>query len=479
MTTPPPSAALRLARPPAVPGQRPFARCGASLANLTAFLPAVVGGSGPRRRGGGGRTAPRPRHGRAHVGGVLAECVAAAADGPLRRPRRPRRGLLLVGGAALLLVPAVDVASRCWSAGCAAWGSGSPSSSRARCRAGTCPPTRAARASRWRGRGVRARRRRAARGRAGCRRLGADAVFVVGGRRRAGGRRLAPLAARASGVGRGGRVRGRTSLDGRGRASRRSRSGHGRPESAGSNAGVERAQGRAWLAVARIPVQRRPAVLSPPPPWRRDRRRVPPLAASGPAVASALFVQALAATAGRYGAGRWGDRHGHARLVAPGLVALGVGTLLLLGVGRPALLLAAWRCSGPASGCMQSATYAVDGRAVPVRRATAPRARCGTSPTTSATAWAAGVRRPRRRERLPRRVALTGLVVLAGLRAARRIGWRDRLRRGAGSSSPAGAARAGGAPSALHGQAQRPSARPAPASPASLRTRARPPALRH
>ena len=176
------------------------------------------------------------------------------------------------------------------------------------------------------------------------------------------------------------------------------------------------------VAVARTPAQRRPALLF-------AATTVAggivvaylPLAASGPAVAFGLFVQALAATAGRYGAGRWGDRHGHARLVGPGLAVSGVGMVLLLGVDRPAVLLTAMAVFGTGFGIMQSATYAVMVERAPAQGHGAVSALWnlaydlgyGVGPLAfAAVVGTSGY---------PAAFALTGLVVLAGLRSARRI----------------------------------------------------------
>ena len=42
---------------------------------------------------------------------------------------------------------------------------------------------------------------------------------------------------------------------------------------------------------------------------------------SGNVAAIGLLAQALTATIGRWWEGRYGDRHGHARLLAPGLLS--------------------------------------------------------------------------------------------------------------------------------------------------------------
>ena len=64
-----------------------------------------------------------------------------------------------------------------------------------------------------------------------------------------------------------------------------------------------------------------------------------------------LFVQAVASTASRWWAGRYGDRHGPAILLVPGVLATAAGILALV-AGRPAGGRGGrhGRCSGPASG---------------------------------------------------------------------------------------------------------------------------------
>jgi MFS family permease len=188
-------------------------------------------------------------------------------------------------------------------------------------------------------------------------------------------------------------------------------------------AGSAAAAAGGLVALARIPVQRRSAVLFAATTVAAGVVvAYLPLAATGPAVALGLFVQALAATAARYGAGRWGDRHGHARLVGPGLAACGLGMVLLVGVDQPAVLLAAMAVFGTGFGVAQSATYAVMVERAPAGGDGAVSALWnlaydlgyGVGPLAfAAVVGASGY---------PAAFALTGLVVLAGLRAARRTG---------------------------------------------------------
>jgi MFS family permease len=364
---------------------RPFALgCAAAFANLTAFylplsvVPARVVAAGAPDGAAGLVTAALM------LGAVLAECVAPRLMNRFGDRAVLACGLLLGGVASLLLVPAVDVAAAVMACGLRGLGFGFAVVVTGALSARHVPTER-------RGEGL------AVAGVVACVPAvaalpagvwladvwGADAVFVVAAAVAVAGV-VAPLAL------------GRTT------------------------GAVERPAG--LVAVARTPEQRRPALLF-------AATTVAggivvaylPLAASGPAVAFGLFVQALAATTGRYAAGRWGDRHGHARLVGPGLAVSGVGMVLLLGVDRPAVLLAAMAVFGIGFGIMQSATYAVmverapaDGHgAVSALWNLAYDLGYGVGPLAfAAVVGTSGY---------PVAFALTGLVVLVGLRSARRI----------------------------------------------------------
>ena len=377
---------------------RPFAlACGAALANLTAFylplsvVPARAVAAGAPDGAAGLVTAALM------LGGVLAECVAPRLMARFGDRAVLAAGLLLLGGAALLLVPAVDVVSAVLVCGLRGVGFGFAVVVTGALVARHVPAAR-------RGEGL------AVAGVVACvpavaalpagvwlaAVCGADVVFVVAAVVALAGA-LAPLAlvARA-----------------------------GDSATAVGSAGSEAAAaGSGLVALARTPVQRRTAVLFAATTVAAGIVvAYLPLAATGPAVAVGLFVQALAATTGRYGAGRWGDRHGHARLVAPGLAACGLGMLLLLGVDQATLLLAAMAVFGTGFGVAQSATYAVmverapaDGHgAVSALWNLAYDLGYGVGPLAfAALVGASGY---------PAAFALTGLVVLAGLRAARRIG---------------------------------------------------------
>ncbi|WP_371680743.1 MFS transporter [Streptomyces sp. NBC_01276] len=87
-----------------------------------------------------------------------------------------------------------------------------------------------------------------------------------------------------------------------------------------------------------------------------------PLAVHGAAtgaVAVALFVQPATATAGRWLAGRLGDRRGSAGLVLPGLLLSAVGTLLMVLTAEPVAVVVAAGVFGTGFGVLQNATITV------------------------------------------------------------------------------------------------------------------------
>jgi len=86
-----------------------------------------------------------------------------------------------------------------------------------------------------------------------------------------------------------------------------------------------------------------------------------PLAAGVPAGVAALglFAQAVTATASRWWAGRRGDRHGHARLLIPGLLIATAGMTSLIWVPAPAVVIAGMCLFGIGFGITQNATFAL------------------------------------------------------------------------------------------------------------------------
>jgi predicted MFS family arabinose efflux permease len=81
--------------------------------------------------------------------------------------------------------------------------------------------------------------------------------------------------------------------------------------------------------------------------------------ASGNLAALALFAQAAAATLSRWWAGRYGDRHGPAGLLMPGVLAVAVGMLALVLTGSAAAVVAGMVLFGAGFGVVQNATLAL------------------------------------------------------------------------------------------------------------------------
>src|SRR4029077_4729102 len=82
-----------------------------------------------------------------------------------------------------------------------------------------------------------------------------------------------------------------------------------------------------------------------------------PLAAgaSGSVAAIGLLAQALTATVSRWCAGRYGDRHGHAGLLVPGLIMAGLGMIAMIWLAAPPVI-AAVCLFGMGVGIIQNAT---------------------------------------------------------------------------------------------------------------------------
>jgi MFS family permease len=86
-----------------------------------------------------------------------------------------------------------------------------------------------------------------------------------------------------------------------------------------------------------------------------------PLAAgvSGSVAAGGLLAQAVSATISRWWAGRRGDRHGHARLLIPGLATASLGMTAMIWLASPAAVIAAMCLFGTGFGIIQNATFAL------------------------------------------------------------------------------------------------------------------------
>jgi predicted MFS family arabinose efflux permease len=147
-----------------------------------------------------------------------------------------------------------------------------------------------------------------------------------------------------------------------------------------------------------------------------------PLAAgvSAGVAALGLLVQALTATAGRWWAGRRGDRHGHAGLLIPGLAIAAAGMMAMIWLRSPAAVLAGMALFGTGFGIIQNATLVLM-----IDRMPAPG--LGTASALWNLAYDAGYGAGPAVFGLfaghtgyPAAFALTGLLMLAALPAGRR-----------------------------------------------------------
>ena len=82
-------------------------------------------------------------------------------------------------------------------------------------------------------------------------------------------------------------------------------------------------------------------------------------AKSAGVVTLALFAQPAAATLTRFAAGRIGDRHGHSRLLGPGLLLSAAGLASLAATGSPALVVGGAAVFGAGFGLLSNASLAL------------------------------------------------------------------------------------------------------------------------
>ncbi len=86
-----------------------------------------------------------------------------------------------------------------------------------------------------------------------------------------------------------------------------------------------------------------------------------PLAKGVPSnlASAALLVSAITATLTRWRAGRYGDRHGHTRLLVPALAVAALGMAAMMALGSPVAVFAGMVLFGAGFGVLESATFAL------------------------------------------------------------------------------------------------------------------------
>jgi MFS family permease len=132
---------------------------------------------------------------------------------------------------------------------------------------------------------------------------------------------------------------------------------------------------------------------------------------------AALLIAAITATLSRWQAGRYGDRSGHARLLVPALVVAALGLAAMMWLASPALMFASMALFGAGFGVIENATFALLIEKLPEARAStlwnlAYDAGYGAGPAVFGLFAA--------RTGYPAAFALTGILVLAVIPAARR-----------------------------------------------------------
>ncbi len=136
----------------------------------------------------------------------------------------------------------------------------------------------------------------------------------------------------------------------------------GQPARHADAADLDPAPPAGLLASLRSPGQRRPAlVFAATTVSAGVVASFLPLATgvSGGVAALGLLVQGVASTAGRWWAGRYGDQHGHAGLLVPGLLTAAAGMVMLIWMASPTALIAGMCLFGTGFGVCQNVTFAV------------------------------------------------------------------------------------------------------------------------
>jgi predicted MFS family arabinose efflux permease len=155
-----------------------------------------------------------------------------------------------------------------------------------------------------------------------------------------------------------------------------------------------------------------------------------PLAAgiSGNIAAAGLLAQALAATISRWWAGRQGDRHGHARLLVPGLAIASIGMTAMIWLTSPVAVIAGMCLFGTGFGISQNATFVLMIDRMPASGLGAASALWNLAYDAGYGAGPAVFGLFAGHTGYPAAFALTGVLMLAALPAARRQARRSTTR---------------------------------------------------
>jgi MFS family permease len=86
---------------------------------------------------------------------------------------------------------------------------------------------------------------------------------------------------------------------------------------------------------------------------------------------AALLVSAVTATLTRWRAGRYGDRHGHTRLLIPALMVAALGMAAMMALGSPVAIFVGMVLFGAGFGVLESATFALLIEQLPEAKASA------------------------------------------------------------------------------------------------------------
>ena len=145
--------------------------------------------------------------------------------------------------------------------------------------------------------------------------------------------------------------------------------------------------------------------------------------ASGNLAALALLVQAAAATLARWWAGRYGDQHGPARQLMPGVLAAAVGMLALVMTTNAAAVLTGMALFGVGFGVTQNASLTLMFSRASTSEYGTVSAVWNLAYDAGLGAGAAGFGVLAAQTSYPVAFALTATLMLAGLAPA----WRDRV----------------------------------------------------